>query len=488
MVELTTNILQHLNQLLPEVVLAFTIVLLVLNDLFFTKKKYSAYIVITGIVVTGVIIVWQYSSDFSSILSGFGNEWITYDTSRSFLKLLIVFASLIAVFLSEVSKEIKTTGSRKHEYYIFFPAMMLGMFLMVGTNDLFIAYIGVELLSFSGYFLVSFTDKPKNSEASVKYFLYGAVSTGLMLFGISLYYTLFGTTSFSPLEMTSSDITIAPISLFFIILLITVGIGYKVSAVPFHFWTPDIYEGAPLPVVAFLSVASKSAGIGLLLHFFFQMQIISEDVFGGDAEEILSILLMILSILSMVLGNVLALLQKNIKRMLAYSTIAHVGYILAALAPLSEFSKTSVLLYLPLYLYLVYAAFTVVIMVHNQSGVENIEEYKGIGKKQPLLGIVMAFAMFGLTGLPPTAGFIAKLYVILSVLDAKMVVLAILVLLNSVVSLYYYVRVLKVMYFGSDEHIPDIKLSHTSVLLLMALAIPILLFGIYFSPLLSLFN
>jgi NADH-quinone oxidoreductase subunit N len=368
--------------------------------------------------------------------------------------------------------------------------MILGMFFMASASDLILIYISIELLSLSSYVLVGFVKNTvRSSEASLKYVIYGGVSSGIMLFGISLIYGLTGTTNLYEINSIIKLESFPYITFLIAALFIMVGFGFKISAAPFHFWTPDVYEGAPLPITAYLSVASKAAGFAVLIRFIKITFINSIDHHGN--WELLSIIdwrsiIVLLSILTMTLGNFTALWQDNLKRMLAYSSIAHAGYMLLGVAVLSDQGIIATMIYFIVYLFMNLGAFFVVMLIANKIGSEDIEDYKGLGKSMPILGIALAFFLVSLVGLPPTAGFIGKVVLFIALVDANMITLAIIALLNTVVALYYYIRVLKNLYLVEvDEDKPVIKLSFADGLVIILLAAPVLIFGIYFTPIVN---
>jgi NADH-quinone oxidoreductase subunit N len=368
--------------------------------------------------------------------------------------------------------------------------MILGMFVMVSSADLILLYLSIEMLSLSSYVLAGFIKNTvRNSEASLKYIIYGGVSSGVMLFGISLIYGLTGSTNIYQINSIIQAQSFPYITFLISGLFILVGLGFKISAVPFHFWTPDVYEGAPLPITAYLSVASKAAGFAVLIRFIKIMFIDSVDSNGN--WELISLIdwksiIILLSILTMTLGNFTALWQDNLKRMLAYSSIAHAGYMLLGLAVLSNEGIIAIMVYFMVYAFMNLGAFYCVMIIADKIGSENIDDYKGIGKRMPVLGVSFALFLVSLVGLPPTAGFIGKLVLFIALIDANMVVVAIIALLNTVVSLYYYIRVLKNMYLVQvDQEKPFIKLSFVNGIVLMILAAPVLLFGVYFTPLIN---
>jgi NADH-quinone oxidoreductase subunit N len=365
--------------------------------------------------------------------------------------------------------------------------MILGMFLMISATDLILIYLSMELMSLSSYVLSGFTKlRDRNSEAALKYLLFGATSSGLMLFGISLIYGLTGSTN---LYVINSLIQNPHLNLFafsFACILIFAGIGYKISSAPFHFWTPDVYEGAPITITAFLSVASKAAGFALLVRFIRTTFVSYVDPQG--MWQLINVfdwktLLVTISILTMTLGNFSALWQNNMKRMLAYSSIAHAGYLLLGIAVLSNQGMLAILIYFAVYLLMNMGAFLVVMLIANKIGSENIDDYDGLGHTSPFLGVALAIFLVSLTGLPPTAGFVGKLYLFIALVDAKMIAVAVIALLNSVVSLYYYIRVLKHMFLTKPEKETQIVTTTLpNTILVSFLVTAILVFGVYFSP------
>ena len=310
-----------------------------------------------------------------------------------------------------------------------------------------------------------------------------------MLFGISLIYGMTGTTNLYLLNMLLQGAQISYFTLAFACVLIFAGIGYKISAAPFHFWTPDVYEGAPITITAFLSVASKAAGFALLIRFIRTTFVSYVDESGW--WHLLNILdwkslLVLISILTMTLGNFSALWQNNLKRMLAYSSIAHAGYLLLGLAVFSNQGILAILIYFAVYLVMNLGAFLIVLLISNKTGSEEIDDYDGLGYSSPFLGIAFGIFLVSLTGLPPTAGFIGKLYLFIALIDAKMVTVAVIALLNSVVALYYYIRVLKHMFLTKPDSEPEaIPISWPNTLFVSVLIAAILVFGVYFEPLVN---
>jgi len=490
-----SNLYQSLGLILPEIFISAFLLLLVLADLIFNKnKKIIPYIALAGIVLTGYFVIDQIGT--SGFAFQYGADTIrdygmhAVDPFGIFFKIIVVVSSFLIILFSVSSNEIQKVEDRKGEYYALIYGMILGMFFMISATDLILIYISLELLSLSSYILSGFIKLQKrSSEAALKYLIYGAISSGLMLFGISILYGLTGSTNLYVINSLIQGPNISLFALSFSVILIFVGIGYKISAAPFHFWTPDVYEGAPITITAFLSVASKAAGFALLIRFIKTMFVSFIDPSG--AWRLINVfdwqtILIVIAILTMTLGNFSALSQSNLKRMLAYSSIAHAGYMLLGIAVFTNQGLIAVLIYFAFYLLMNLGAFLVVMLIANKTGSEEIRDYDGLGFTSPLLGVSLVIFLIALTGLPPTAGFIGKLYLFIALLDVNMITVAFIALLNTVVSLYYYLRVLKHMYLvKATENTSVIIPSLGSSLLVILLVIPVLLFGIYFSPIID---
>jgi len=489
---MSEQILQNLSHFLPETTLAITFCVAILTDLIFRKKPQRvAFVSFVGVVLTMVFTYGQLGTS-QSLFSGM----ISVDPFSVFFKMVIGLCTLIIFLFSYYSSEVQSTVRRMGEYFALLVALTLGMFLMAGASNLLMMVLALELASLSSYILAGYTrEAADSSEASLKYILYGALSSGVMLYGISILYGLTGATDFIGVNKALSLGGTNHYTLLVATIFIIVGFGYKISAVPFHFWTPDVYEGAPITITAFLSVASKAAGFAMMIRFF-KVSFLDTSIVGLSAGMWVSVqgfewnkLLAILSVLTMTLGNLVAVWQKNLKRLLAYSSIAHAGYMLMGVVVLSDKGIAAVLIYFVFYLFMNLGAFLVVMLVANKTGSENIDSYKGLGYRSPVIGVAMVIFFISLTGLPPTAGFIGKLYLFAALLDAKWIWLAVVGAINSVVSLYYYVRVLRNMFLRDPEGSAEpIVLSKPQLVLLMLLVIPTLLFGLYFTPIVDLAN
>jgi len=476
----------------PEIAVSITLVLLVLVDLIMgNNKKYLPYVAILGLAAAGYFIIEQFGMNSLAFVSKGSRGMVVADPFGAFFKGIVVFASLFVVYFSTASDEIKSSFERHGEYYTLIFGMILGMFFMIAASDLIVIYLSLELVSLSSYVLAGFTKTSlRNSEASLKYVIYGGVSSGIMLFGISILYGITGSTNLFEINSLIQSTHIPNLTFVLAGILIFTGIGYKISAAPFHFWTPDVYEGAPITISAFLSVASKAAGFALLIRFIKITFIRSVDANGyWQLVEMIDwrTFFIIISIITMTLGNFAALWQDNLKRMLAYSSIAQAGYLLLGMAVLSNQGLIAIVIYFAVYAIMNLGAFFIVMLIANQTGSEDIDDYKGLGYSQPFLGVCLGIFLISLTGLPPTAGFVGKLYLFIALVDAKMIALAVVALLNSVVALYYYIRVLKNLFLVKPEiEVPAFKVSFANGLIVVLLAAPIIFYGVYFTPIINL--
>lgn len=483
------SILNSMKVFQPETALIVTFCVVLLVDLIVRKKGSSLPVLfaVVGLVVTVYFVLLQCRTEAS--LAFF--NMLAVDGFSVFFKGIILLSTILVVIFSSQSDELKNSRRNLGEYYALLIALTLGMMLMAGATNLLMMYLALELSSLSSYILAGYTkDAGDSSEASLKYVIYGAVSSGMMLYGISILYGLTGQLDFYGINRALMVGDVNSVALIIAGVLILVGFGYKISAVPFHFWTPDVYEGAPITITAFLSVASKAAGFAMLIRFF-KISFIDPSVGnlgagmwaafrGFEWNQILAIL----SVLTMTLGNLVAIWQNNLKRLLAYSSIAHAGYMLMGVVVLSNEGIAAVLIYFVMYLFMNLGAFYVVMLVANKTGSEDIGDYKGLGYRTPLLGVAMTIFLLSLTGIPPTAGFVGKLYLFAALINAKWFWLAIVGVLNSVVSLYYYVRIIRNMFLRSPEGSTDpIQFPIGQVVVLLLLVIPTLLLGLYFGPL-----
>lgn len=479
--------LYSIGRYLPEIVIVITLCVIIIADLFVKSGRHTTgWILLSGFILAGFFAVMQYGRNESVFY-----DMVAVDPYAVFFKVLLILTGIFIVLFSMQSRELEAYKSRIGEYYMLLAGMMLGMFMMAGSTNLLLMYLALEVTSISSYVLVGFTKKSlRSAEASLKYIIYGAVSSGVMIYGISLLIGITAATDIYQINAALAAGTGQPLILNISILMIIVGLGFKIAVVPFHFWAPDVYEGAPITIAAILAVASKIAAFGLMIRFF---SVTFIDTAGLSATGIWTafegvhwdVLLGGMAALAMIVGNLTALRQDNIKRMLAYSSIAHAGYILMGLVILTSEGLTSIMIYLFIYLFMNLGAFYVAMLFYNKLGNESIDQYKGLGFRAPLESVAMTIFLVSLTGLPPTGGFIAKLYIFGAAISAGWIWLVAIAGITTVISLFYYIRVVRNMYFFRPEDPSEIKFSLMSKLTLFALLIPTLFLGVYFTPLLE---
>jgi NADH-quinone oxidoreductase subunit N len=361
---------------------------------------------------------------------------------------------------------------------------------MVSTVDLIMVYISIEIVSIMSFVLAGYLKQnTRSNEAGLKYVVYGAFSSGIMLFGLSYIYGLTGSTNYFQIQQAIATMDAsANTALMMATLMVLTGFGYKVSAVPFHFWTPDVYEGAPTTITAYLSIAPKAGAFAMMIRFFNQVLADGGAMGGLDASSLASLpwanIMSLLAVITMTLGNIVAIQQNNIKRMLAYSSIAHAGYMLLAMPVMSGDSIYAIMIYLVMYLFMNLGAFFVVIIVKNKTGGETFDDYRGLGWEMPMVGVAMTIFMVSLTGLPPSAGFIGKFYIFASLIKGgnQFYWLVVAGGINSVVSLYYYFRVVKVMFLEGERSETILQPPTIMAGMLLATAIPTVILGIYWTP------
>ncbi len=469
-----TNI-QSIPYFIPELILVVFAVGAILLDLVNKGKNTErvAYLALIGVAATLVAVIAVGSSEHRLFLG-----MIRLDSFAVFFKTLILTATAVTIVFSIKSEELD--ARMKGEYYALLIAVTFGMFLMVSSTNLLMIFISLETVSLTSYILAGFlTHNPRSSEAAFKYITFGAVASGTMLFGFSL---LFGLTGTGDVVQISSRLTemfsageAYPLVVLVIITFILAGVGYKMASVPFHMWSPDVYEGAPIPITAFLSVASKAAGFALFIRLFYSTFRASNIVGAVDW----SLMLAIVSALTMTVGNLAALPQQNVKRLLAYSSIAHGGYLLMGAVLLTPEGLQAILFYLIVYLFMNLGAFFVVILVANELGSETIDGYRNLKSRAPFVAVAMAIFLFSLTGLPPFAGFFGKWLLFSAVIKQELYWLAVIGLLNSVVSLYYYARIVKAMFLESSDETETISFSRGNLALLIVFVVPTLVIGFW---------
>jgi len=477
--------LQSLPFYYPELILIGVILAAIIYDLTIHKSKSGnvGWVLVAGLVVVAGAIYFQ-----EQRVTTLFTDSIVLDPFASFFKLIVILATIFVSIVSLQSGELKEY--RKGEYFTLLGIIVFGLFLMVSTVDLIMVYLSIEIVSIMSFVLAGYLKQnTRSNEAGLKYVVYGAFSSGIMLFGLSYIYGLTGSTNYFLIQQAIATMdTSANTALFMAMIMVLAGFGYKISSVPFHFWTPDVYEGAPTTITAYLSIAPKAGAFAMMIRFFNQVFADGGAMGGLDASSLASLpwanVMGLLAVITMTLGNVVAIQQNNIKRMLAYSSIAHAGYMLLAMPVMSGDSVYAIMIYMVMYLFMNLGAFFVVITVKNKTGGETFDDYKGLGWEMPLIGIVMTIFMVSLTGLPPSAGFVGKFYIFASLIKggSQFYWLVVVGGINSVISLYYYFRVVKVMFLEGERK--DTILQPPTVMagMLLATAIPTVILGIYWTP------
>ncbi len=467
----------------PELILTVLILVIVLLDLIFrrgNKKAMLTVVSLLGLVVAFFFVLDLFRFRGLTLFTGM----IVNDPFALYFKLFALLVGTLTIAFAYPTWEI--SGNKISEFLSLLIVVLLGISLLASSVNLLMLYLAFEMVSIPCYILCGFKKRDvRSNEAALKYVIYGAVSTGLMLYGLSLIYGFTGTLNIHEINRVLASSPPYPLALFVAGILILAGMGYKIAAVPFHFWSPDVYEGAPTPVTAFLSVGSKAAGFAVLIRFFYvAMTQGGTETLGQVGGFDWPFLLAVVSAVTMTLGNLTAVVQKNMKRLLAYSSIAHAGYILMGVVVLTGDGLRAVLFYLSIYLFMNLGAFLVVIAIAESTKKEELDDYLGLGWRAPFAAVAMTVFLFSLTGLPPTGGFIGKFYLFAAVIQKELYWLAVVGILNSVISLYYYARILKAMFLTKlEEPGPSIRVSPLYTLLMVLLIIPTIFFGVYWAPL-----
>ena len=424
---------------LPEIALACAAMLLLLVGVFRGEGSTRLVSWLSVLVLIGVLVL---ASRFGlDRQTAFYGMFVT-DAFALFMKTLVLVGSAVAIIMAMRYNE--DHGIARFEFPVLVLLATTGMMVMVSANDLITLYLGLELQSLALYVVAAFDrDSVRSSESGLKYFVLGALSSGMLLYGASMIYGFAGTTSFTALAHIVTGAGPVSPGLIIGIVFVIVGLAFKVSAVPFHMWVPDVYEGAPTPVTAFFAVAPKMAAIALFIRFLI-------EPFGALIAEWQQVIIF-LSIASMILGSVAAIAQSSIKRLMAYSSIGHIGYALIGLAAATPDGIRGVLVYMAIYLFMNVGTFAVILSMRQQGRMlEGINDLAGLSRTQPGLALALAIFMFAMAGIPPTAGFFSKLYIFLAAIETHqtaMIALAIIGVVTSVVGAFYYLRVVKVMYF-----------------------------------------
>lgn len=502
------NLLVDLNAVLPELILCLFICCILVTDLLTPlaqSRKSSGSLALFGLAIAFISTALQLYMVSMGAAPLYFNRLISFDRLAVVFKLVILGGAFITFIFSMRSRELKDL--RFGEYSMLFLGATAGACLLASSNNFVLFLLALETLSMCSYVLAAYLKNQRfSAEAGLKYTLFGATASGVMLFGLGYLYGLSGSldiqrcmTALVPAFLMEHGALAAYIGLF----LVLAGVGFKMAVFPFHFWCPDTYQGAPVPVTAFLSVVSKAAGFAALCRLLYPVLAstqFSATITGSPDLNLLQILLGALAVLTMTFGNLVALRQTDVKRLLAYSAIAHAGYLLMAAAVLQSQAFEALLLYIVIYLFMNLGAFWVIVVLTNRSGSAELSSFKGAAYTAPLLFVAMFTCLVSLTGIPPTAGFAAKFVLFQAVIGAGLqgmsssgawgaatvffFLLALIAAVNSVISLYYYMKVARVMVFEKPAAPEALRSSSLDNALALALAIPVIVL-LYFSPVAS---
>jgi NADH-quinone oxidoreductase subunit N len=476
------TIAADLGYLYPEIVLMITMLVVMIAEIIpgTNKRLVIPFLSLAGLLVSMSLTFPLLDDPGRSLFSGM----MVVDHFGVFFKIFFAFSSIIIVFLS------LTTFQRSGEYYTLLLAATVGMYFMASSTHIVMIAISLEIVGIASYVLAGFRkNELRSSEASLKFMLYGAVSTGIMLYGFSFLYGISGEGNIYAIRDYIVANPVNDLLLFVSVLFVMAGIGYKITMVPFHFWCPDVYEGAPTPVTTFFSVGPKVAGIALMIRFVYAG--LSTQIGGTELQwqsigtlEV-PLLLAGLSAVTMTIGNLAALQQTNLKRLLAYSSIAHAGYILMGFTMLNGDGLNAILFYSVVYLFMNFGAFVIVDGVALKIKSEDISRYQGLGFRSPYVAFAFIIFLMSLTGIPPTAGFIGKVLIFAAVIKSNLYWLAVVGALNAAISLFYYFKIAKAMYMTKPEEGFDKKfsISRMHTVLVTALLIPTIILGIFWDTL-----
>ena len=459
--------MENLNLVLPEIFISISIMFLLILGVYIknsSKLIYNASLL--ALLITAVITL---NETFTVNRITLFNDSVVIDYMASLMKIITLLGAFLVLIIS--SNYLKTFKIFKIEYPILILSSVLGMMVMISSNDLMVFYMGLELQSLALYVLATFNrDQLKSSEAGLKYFVLSALSSGLLLYGCSLIYGFSGSTNF---DIISSKLNSNEYVLTFGIVFILVGLAFKISAVPFHMWAPDVYEGSPTSVTLFFTMVPKIAALTVFIRFLYVPFLNLIDQW--------QMIIIFLSIASMLFGAIAAIGQTNIKRLIAYSSIGHIGYTLAGLATGSNEGIQSSIIYISIYIIMNLALFSCLLMLkRNNQYYENIDDLSGLSKNHPLLSLSLLVILFSLAGIPPLAGFFAKFYIFKAVIEQSMYFLAIVGLLSTVVAAFYYLRIIKIIYFDKEKEKYDedhslwlkFSLTFSTILILLYFIFP----------------
>jgi NADH-quinone oxidoreductase subunit N len=460
--------------ILPEILILVVAALILIIEPFWKEehRRNVGWLTAGGLLASMIIcLLFARPGEPTTVLGGM----VRFDWLGFFFKMLFMFAGATTALLLMDNEKVGSRG----EAYLLLLASLLGMDLMAASADLVMLYLAIETTSIPLYILSGFMlSDERSTEAGFKYLLFGAMSSAIMLYGFSLLFGFAGTTNIYEIASVISD---SPNSLFIIlgvIFLLLVGLGFKASVVPFHFWAPDVYQGAPTPVAGFLSTASKAAGFAVLVRLFFV-------AFPGFSQS-WTLVFAVIATVTMTVGSLLALPQTNLKRLLAYSSIAHAGYVMIGVVSFSVLGAASVVFYLAAYILTNLLAFGIVMAVARIIGSDDVKDYSGLSRRNPGLALMMLAAFLSLAGMPPFGGFVAKVFVFAAGVQAGYVWLVVVGIINSIIGVYFYLNVLKYVYLfrmpNEDEEQHPVPLTRPYAIALVVLAFGVILIGTLFAP------
>ena len=476
------NYLANIGRYIPEILLVILMVGLILLEATYKEdEKNRRYIFITaiiGLVATFAALLVNLGGKAEAIFS----SSIIIDDFSTLLKMVMVLGTIAVVYLSRFSRDIYET--LKTEFVIMAVGILIGGFLLASSNNMLTLYLGIETLSILSYVMASLKkNDERSSEAGLKYALYGGISAGIMLFGLSHIFGVLGTIQFTGIAATIPKLTTGQLAILMpSFVLFFAGIGYKIASVPFHMWSPDVYEGSPTPVTTFFAIVPKIAGLAALVRvtmIFFSVESPLKVGWVG--------LLLAIAALTMTVGNVTAIGQKSVKRMLAYSSISHAGIMIAALVLINEIGVRAIVFYAITYLFMTLVSFYITSIVQDKYGNDHFDRFSGLIYRYPVMAVMMTIAMFSLTGLPPLAGFVAKYNILSALVSSKFYSLAIILVLNSVVSAYYYLKIVRLMTLKPQESDEVIEgFGFLNQLIIVAMTLPIVVLGIFWETIIQL--
>jgi NADH-quinone oxidoreductase subunit N len=459
--------MENLNLVLPEIFISLSIMFLLVLGVF--KNDSSKIIFNISLLVLLIASIITLNETFSIDRVTLFNNSVVIDHMSSLMKIITLIGAFLVLVIS--SAYLKSFKIFKIEYPVLILSSVLGMMVMISSNDLMVFYMGLELQSLALYVLATFNrDQLKSSEAGLKYFVLSALSSGLLLYGCSLIYGFSGSTNFN---VISSQLNSNEYVLTFGIVFILVGLAFKISAVPFHMWAPDVYEGSPTSVTLFFTMVPKIAALTVFIRFLYVPFLNLIDQW--------QMIIIFLSIASMLFGAIAAIGQTNIKRLVAYSSIGHIGYTLAGLATGSNEGIQSSIIYISIYVIMNLALFSCLLMLkRNDQYYEDIDDLSGLSKNHPILSLSLLVILFSLAGIPPVAGFFAKFYIFKAVIEQSMYFLAIVGLLSTVIAAFYYLRIIKIIYFDKEKEKYDedhslwlkFSLTFSTILILLYFIFP----------------